>query len=296
MPQNLVLLINCPDQKGIVHAVTKFVFENGGNIIDSQQHSYGLDSRFFMRLCIDTSGGEGNIGALESKFSDIAKQYQMEASFHSERKKMAILVSKYDHCLYDILLRHQYGELDVDIPLIISNHNDLKHIGEMFKIPFHHLPINVSPDLSPEEQKAQRQNAKIEQEKEIIKMLKDHDVDFVVMARYMQILTSNIIGEYPYKIINVHHGFLPAFKGAKPYHQAYEKGVKIIGATSHYATEDLDMGPIIAQGVIEVGHRDDVEDYVAKGRDIEKMVFAKAIKAHAENKAIVHEGRTIVFE
>lgn len=291
MSKNLILLINCPDQKGIVHAVTKFVFENGGNIIDSQQHSFGLDSRFFMRLAIDASGLKDSLKDTIEAFKPIASEYQMDFSFNQNRKRMAILVSKYDHCLYDVLLRHQYGELDVEIPLIISNHPDLQATAEMFKIPFFHCP-GANKDASPEERKA----AKAKQEQEIIKLLKEHDSDFVVLARYMQILTADFINEYPYRIINVHHGFLPAFKGAKPYHQAYEKGVKIIGATAHYATEDLDMGPIIAQGVEEIGHRDDVEDYIAKGRDIERVVFAKAIKAHAEDKVILHEGRTIVFE
>jgi formyltetrahydrofolate deformylase len=280
------LLIDCPDQKGIVHAVSSFVVECQGNIIDSQQYSLGLDAHFFMRLCIkfpQMQDRKALAAELTEQFQDIATRYKMNFKFTCHRKRMAVLVSKYDHCLYDILLRQQYGDIDVDIPVIISNHADLKHVAENFKIDFVHLPI---PEPS----------AKRKQEEQIIAVLKKYDVDFIALARYMQIISSSFIDAYPFRIINVHHGFLPAFKGAKPYHQAYEKGVKIIGATAHYATEDLDMGPIVHQGVIEVGHRDKVEDYISKGRDIEKVVFAKAVKAHAEDKVIVYEGRTIVFD
>lgn len=284
----VTMLISCPDQKGIVSKVSTFIFENQGNIIDSQQYSTGLDDYFFMRICIDTSNFKLSFNELKAQFdSKIAKEYKMEVSYHSEKQRMAILVSKYDHCLYDVLLRHQYGELKVEIPLIISNHSELKHVAKNFKIPFHHIAIN------PKEAKVE---AKAKQEKKIIELLKKENIDFVALARYMQILTPSFINEYLYRIINVHHGFLPAFKGAKPYHQAYDKGVKIIGATAHYATEDLDMGPIIEQGVIHVDHRDTVEDYIAKGRDIEQSVFAKALKAHAENKIIVHNDKTIVFD
>lgn len=284
----VTMLISCPDQKGIVSKVSTFVFENQGNIIDSQQHSTGLDDHFFMRVCIDASSIKLSLDELEEKFNhEIGKAYQMDVSFHAEKQRMAILVSKYDHCLYDILLRHQYGELKVEIPMIISNHPDLEHVAKNFNIPFYHLGIDPSKP---------REEAKANQEKAIIDLLKKENIDFVALARYMQILTPNFINEYLYKIINVHHGFLPAFKGAKPYHQAYDKGVKIIGATAHYATEDLDMGPIIEQGVIHVDHRDIVEDYIAKGRDIEQSVFAKALKAHAENKIIVHNSKTIVFD
>lgn len=284
------LLINCPDRAGIVNEVTKFVLDIGGNIEDSQQYSLGLDARFFMRLCLAPSNESFKVPLeeLSMAFKDTASKFNMKYSFHFKRKKMALMVSKYNHCLYDILLRQQYGEIQLDIPLVVSNHPDLKHIADSFNVPFKHLAIdNENPD---------RMTAKREQESEVIKLLKDYDVDFIGMARYMQILTPLLINAFPYQIINVHHGFLPAFKGAKPYHQAYEKGVKIIGATAHYATEDLDMGPIISQGVLDVGHRDTVDDYVAKGRDIEKVVFAKAIRAHNQDKVIVHENRTVVFD
>lgn len=298
MTKNITLLISCPDKKGIVYAISKFVFENNGNIIDSQQYSLGLNAHFFMRLFIDGANFKIPQENLPEEFAKLAKQYAMDFSFHCRKKRMAILVSKYDHCLYDILLRHKYGELDVDIPIIISNHSDLNVVADKFNIPFEHIPVQEYDDISDgsSDNLSAGQKDKQKQEKKIITKLKASNIDFIALARYMQILSDNFINEYPYKIINVHHGFLPAFKGAKPYHQAYEKGVKIIGATSHYATHDLDMGPIITQGVIEVGHRDTVNDYIAKGRDIEKMVFSKAIKAHIEDKVIVYEGRTIVFD
>ncbi len=276
------LLISCPDQPGIVQAVSGFITSNGGNIIDLQQYSLGLDAHFFMRLVIESAGNfKQELGELQETFKPIALRYDMDYSFARTRKRMAILVSKYDHCLYDVLLKKQYKELDVEIPIIISNHPDLEPVAKMFKIDFAYLPIK---------------GEKREQEKQIISLLKSHKIDYIAMARYMQILTPEFTSEYPHRIINVHHGFLPAFKGARPYHQAYDKGVKIIGATAHYATEDLDMGPIIEQDVIAVGHRDTVDDYIAKGRDIERRVFTKALKAHAEDKVISYQGRTIVFD
>lgn len=279
---NIVLLIKCPDKKGLVQAVSNFIFENDGNIIDLQQHSLGADQEFFMRVYFDALEFKIPNEKLDSKFSDIAKKYDIDFSFHlrNKKKKMAILVSKYDHCLYDILLRQRYSELDTEIACIISNHPDLENIAKTFNIPFHYLPV--------EEDKAK-------QEEQIFSILDKEGIDLIALARYMQILSSKFITKYPHKIINVHHGFLPAFKGAKPYHQAYEKGVKVIGATAHYATEDLDMGPIIEQDVIRVNHRDEVPEYLAKGRDIEKLVFARALKAHIEDKIIVFKNRTIVF-
>lgn len=286
MPAKTKLLIQCPDRSGIVHAVTGFVQEQGGNILDSQQHS--MEEQFFMRLEIE--GLKTKEAELIGSFDDVAKKYSMQFSFQTKKKKLGILVSKYDHCLYDILLKQQYGELDVEIPIIISNHPDLEKVAQVFGINYMHLPIPAAED--PE----QKQKNKAEQEIKIIETFKEMDIDFIAMARYMQILSAEFIAEFPMQIINVHHGFLPAFKGARPYHQAYEKGVKIIGATSHYATEDLDMGPIIAQDVIPVAHRNSVDDYIAKGRDVERLVLAKALKAHAEDKVIVFKNRTIVFD
>ncbi len=284
--QTLKLLISCPDRKGIVYEVTKFIAENNGNIIDSQQHSMGLGDRFFMRLEIDTSEFKIPLDKVDNEFQSIAKKFTMEFSFNYQRKNMAILVSKYDHCLHDILLKHKYGEIKANIPIIISNHPDLEHIAKTYGITYKHCPIIQGTDTK---------QAKANQEAEILKTLEPLNIDLIVMARYMQILSGNLINHYPYRIINVHHSFLPSFKGANPYHQAYEKGVKVIGATAHYATEDLDMGPIISQDVSPVNFKDDVEDYISKGRDLEELVFARAIRAHLDDKIIVFQNRTIVF-
>ncbi len=282
------ILISCPDKAGIVHAVSGFVAENGGNIIDSQQYSLGLNAQFFMRLVVD--GLNQELSKLEELLKPISTKYKMDVRLSRGAKRMAVMVSRYDHCLYDVLLKQQYHEFNTVIPVIISNHADLKHVAEKFGIDFVHCPI-----IEANNDKEKLAN-KLKQENNIEACLKKYSIDMIVMARYMQILSANFVQAHPSQIINVHHSFLPAFKGANPYHQAYSKGVKIIGATAHYATEDLDMGPIITQGVIEVGHRDTVDDYIAKGRDIEKWVFSKAIKAHAEDKVIIHEGRTIVFD
>jgi formyltetrahydrofolate deformylase len=286
MSDNIVkLLISCPDQKGIVFEVTRFIAENGGNIIDSQQHSLGLNAKFFMRLEIDfpTETKE-----LPAKFQEIATKFSMDFRFSSGKKRMAILVSKYDHCLYDILQKQKHANINVDIPIIISNHLDLEHVAKGFGIDYKYIPIET-------EKFQTQEDAKSAQEAEIIKTLKPLSIDFIAMARYMQILSADFIDYYPYRIINVHHSFLPSFKGANPYKQAFEKGVKIIGATAHYATADLDMGPIISQDVSPVNYKHSVEDYVVIGRDIEELVFARAIKAHSEDKIIVDEGKTIVF-
>lgn len=288
MQKELRLLINCPDQKGIVFEVTKFISENNGNIIDSQQHSLGLDSRFFMRLVIDASDLSIPLDQIQEKFQPIAEKFSMNVKFSSAAKNMAVLVSKYDHCLYDILQKTRYGDIKVEIPIIISNHAELESVAKSFNVPFKHVPIETSKYASTAE-------AKKVQEQKILELLAPLKIDFIVMARYMQILTEDFINHYPYRIINVHHGFLPSFKGAHPYKQAYDKGVKIIGATAHYATADLDMGPIISQDVSPVNYKHSVDDYVSIGRDIEESVFARAIKAHADDKIIVYEERTIVF-
>jgi formyltetrahydrofolate deformylase len=278
---SIKLLISCPDRKGIVLEVTKFIFENEGNIIDSQQHSLGLDSRFFMRLEIDSQQMKKSCSQLQEDFKSIGAKFSMDYKFVTGNKRMAILVSKYDHCLYDILQKIKAKVIKVDVPIIISNHPDLEHIAENFNIPFKYLPIE--------------DGNKEKQEKQILDELKKHNVDFVAMARYMQILSADFINHYEYKIINVHHSFLPSFKGANPYKQAYEKGVKVIGATAHYATADLDMGPIISQDIAAVNYKHSLEDYKTIGADIEKVVFAKAIKAHADDKIIIYNNKTNVF-
>lgn len=290
MQKNILrLLISCPDQQGIVYNVTKFVAENNGNIIDSQQHSLGLEDMFFMRLEIDFTESKIANDKLSDIFKPIAEKFKMQFKFSYKKKNMAILVSKYDHCLCDILQKNKYGDIAVNIPIIISNHPDLEPMARAYSIDYKHCPLEV------EKYKNDKDSAKAAKEAKILELLKPLDIDFIVMARYMQVLSANFISHYPNRVINVHHSFLPSFKGANPYHQAYEKGVKVIGATAHYATEDLDMGPIIAQDVTPVNYKDTVADYISKGRDLEELVFSRAIKAHADDRIIVFQNRTIVF-
>ncbi|MBF0244857.1 MAG: formyltetrahydrofolate deformylase, partial [Planctomycetes bacterium] len=226
-----ILKLNCADVKGIVYRVSEFIFERGGNIISSKQHKEELGDRFFMRVHFDIDELKCTRSRLEEDLRELALRFKMDAelSFSDRKKHIAVLVSKVDHCLYDIFLRHRYGELDGEISLILSNHPDLEQVAFSFRTPFIYVPV--------------LKDRKQEAEEEMLRLFHQHQIDVVVMARYMQVLTPLILNAYPNAIINVHHGFLPAFKGARPYHQAYEKGVKMIGATSHYATEDLDMGP-----------------------------------------------------
>ncbi|MCM8533561.1 MAG: formyltetrahydrofolate deformylase [Lentisphaeraceae bacterium] len=278
-----VLTLNCSDKRGIVADVTQFLYKVGGNVLDSQQHREELGNQFFMYVKFDIKDLTCTRKKLQEDMDSIASKYDMQwkLSFSDNAKKMAIMVSKYDHCLYDILLRHKYGELNTEIALIVSNHLDLENVAEHFGVPYVYIPRS----------KANREEA----DQKALELFQSHQVDFVVMARYMQILTPTILNEYHHRIINVHHGFLPAFKGAKPYHQAYEKGVKLIGASSHYATEELDMGPLIEQETARVDHSYCVEDLVRLGRSIESKVLADAVKAHAEDRIIVFNNRTIVF-
>ncbi len=270
--------------KGIVFHVSQFIYELGGNIITSSQHYEQLDEQFFMRVHFDISDLKVTRQEMKSSLNTLSDKYQMTTNltFSDQRKKMAIMVSKYDHCLYDLLLRHQYGELNCDIAMIVSNHLDLEKVAVNFNIPYFYVPVDP----------VQKEKA----EEKALELFSQHQVDVIVLARYMQILTPQLLKPYPNKIINIHHGFLPAFRGAKPYHQAYEGGVKIIGATSHYATADLDMGPIIEQATIPVNHSHSVEDMLALGRDIETKVLANAVKAHLEDRILVCKNRTIVFD
>lgn len=278
-----VLTLNCSDKRGIVADVTQFLYKVGGNVLDSQQHREELCNQFFMYVKFDIKDLTCTRKELQESMDSIASKYDMQwkLSFSDNAKKMAIMVSKYDHCLYDILLRHKYGELNTEIALIVSNHLDLENVAEHFGVPYVYIPRS----------KTNREEA----DQKALELFQSHQVDFVVMARYMQILTPTILDEYHHRIINVHHGFLPAFKGAKPYHQAYEKGVKLIGASSHYATEELDMGPLIEQETARVDHSYCVEDLVRLGRSIESKVLADAVKAHTEDRIIVFNNRTIVF-
>ena len=284
MMQTATLRLHCEDAKGIVYNVSRFIFERGGNIIDAQQHTEQLGNRFFMRVYFDRAGMTNTKQGLKDDLAELASAFNLEyeLTFSDERKRMAILVSKYNHCLYDLLLRHEYGEISADIACIISNHPDLEEVASRFRVPFFHVPVSRS-------EKSDAENRALE-------LFKQHYVDFVVLARYMQILTPLMVDSFRNRIINVHHGFLPAFKGAKPYHQAYERGVKLIGATSHYVTEDLDAGPIIAQETMPVKHTHSVEELVAMGRNMEKNVLSDAVRAHAEDRIMVYHQRTIVFE
>ncbi|MCM8540487.1 MAG: formyltetrahydrofolate deformylase [Lentisphaeraceae bacterium] len=278
-----VLTLNCVDKSGIVADVTRLIFEVGGNILDAQQHREELDTQFFMFIKFDIANLNCTRLELNEEVQKLASKYSMSWSlnFSDKKKRLAIMVSKYDHCLYDLLLRHQYGEMDSEIALIISNHLDLEHVAAHFNIPYFYVKRD----------KSNREEA----DKKALDILNSHKTDFVAMARYMQILTPTILDAFPNKVINVHHGFLPAFKGAKPYHQAYEKGVKLIGASSHYATLELDMGPLIEQETAHVDHTFCVDDLIRLGRNIESKVLAEAVKAHAEDRIIVYKNRTIVF-
>lgn len=277
------LLIHCPDQPGLVHAVTGFIFAHHGNILDLEQHIDPPENLFFMRVEWAVENFTLAKEEISATFAPLGEKYRMGWTLHfsSERKRVALFVSKESHCLYDLLSRHEAGELPVEIPVIVSNHELLRPAAERFGIPFHHFPM--SPGTKAAQEKAQ------------IDLLREHRVDTVVLARYMQILSEDLISEFPNQILNIHHSFLPAFVGAKPYHQAYERGVKIIGATSHYVTAALDQGPIIHQDVMRVTHEDSVADLVRLGKDLEKTVLAKALWWHVRDKVLVYHNKTVVF-
>lgn len=277
------LLIHCPDQPGLVHDVTGFIFSHRGNIIDLEQHIDPLENLFFMRVEWSLENFTLEKEEIEPRFSILGQRHQMRWKLHfaSECKRLALFVSKESHCLYDLLSRHEAGELPASIPMIVSNHETLRPAAERFGIPFHHFPI--TPDN------------KVAQEKAQIELLTRERIDTVVLARYMQIIGPRLIDAYPDRILNIHHSFLPAFVGAKPYHQAYERGVKIIGATSHYVTTELDQGPIIHQDVMKVSHDHSVADLVRLGKDLEKTVLAKALWCHVTNKVLVFRNKTVVF-
>ncbi len=282
--ETAILLISCPDKRGILSEVTRFIAENNGNIVNADQHIDFQKSIFFMRIEWELEEFRIPKERIEDAFRPIAEKFQMDYQlrFNSEVKKVAIFVSKYDHCLYDLLYRFKSGELKGDLKLVISNHTDLKPVVEMFGVPFYHFPKS-------------REN-KLEVEEREIELLKKEEIDLIVLARYMQILSNRFVGEFRNRIINIHHSFLPAFVGARPYHRAYERGVKIIGATSHYVTEELDQGPIIEQDVVRVSHRDSVEDMIRKGRDLEKIVLSRAVRWHLEDKILVYDNKTVIFE
>lgn len=278
------LLISCPDQQGIVASVSKFLYDHGANIIESNQYSTNPSGgTFFIRIEFEMEELAERKATLEKEFRPIASVFNMEWKFTrvSELKRTAVFVSKELHCLLELLWEWQSGELMCDLGLVISNHEEARSVVESFGIPFYYLP--ASKDIREEVEKKQ------------LAMLQKEEIDVIILARYMQILTPNFVRVHPYQIINIHHSFLPAFVGAKPYHRAYERGVKLIGATSHYVTDDLDEGPIIEQDIERVDHRNQAEDLKKIGRSIERRVLNNAVKWHLEDRVIVHENRTIVF-
>lgn len=276
------LLISCPDQKGLVAKIAGFIYSNGGNIIHADQHTDFTAGLFLTRIEWQIEGFNLPRDVIEPAFRAIAQPLQANWQLHfsDNLPRIAIWVSRQDHCLYDLLWRQQAGELNAEIPLILSNHPHLKPIADQFGIDYYHLPI------TPE--------TKAAQEAQQLELLQKYRIDLVVLAKYMQVLSANFVEQFP-KVINIHHSFLPAFAGANPYHRAYERGVKIIGATGHYVTQDLDEGPIIEQDVVRVSHRDQVADLIRKGKDLERMVLARAVRLHLQNRVLVYGNRTVVF-
>jgi formyltetrahydrofolate deformylase len=288
MKPSAILLISCPDRKGEVATIADFVYRHGGNILHADEHADEESGLFLMRVEFDPKDfdidlSQKNLADFGKHFSPIAEKFHMtwRLAQSSQRPRMIILVSRYDHCLVDLLYRHKSGELACDIPLIISNHPDNQAIADFYKIPY--AVVSVSKDN------------KNQAEDTIHSLIVEHRPDFMVLARYMQILSNDFVNRYPQRIINIHHSFLPAFVGARPYHQAFERGVKLIGATSHYVTEVLDDGPIIEQDVVRVSHRDTVEDLIRKGRDLEKVVLSRAVRWHVENRILLYGNKTVVF-
>jgi formyltetrahydrofolate deformylase len=281
------LCVRCDDRPGLVAALSQTLFALGLNIVDAAQHTDPVENQFFQRIRIDRATGSGGLvdeQALRSAVDDVARRHGMTWTLRFDRdvQRMAIFVSKTEHCLYDLLLRHRSGELRCEIPLIVSNHPDLEPIARHFGIAYHVFPITPA--------------TKAAQEAREIELLHAQAIDLVVLARYMQVLGSEMLEAFPMRIINIHHSFLPAFQGGKPYHQAYGRGVKRIGATAHYATPELDEGPIIEQDVVRVSHRDAPDDLIRKGRDVERMVLSRAVAWHLDGRVLVHGNKTVVFD
>lgn len=279
-----VLLISCPDRKGIAAGVAEFLYKHNANITHADEHQDSKMHLFFLRIEWDMTDFALNREEFQNQFSLISKQFQMDwkVTYSEQKPKLAIFVSKEEHCLADLLFRHKSGELACDIELVVSNHSGAKSISDFYAIPFVEIPISYEN--------------KAEAEEKILTLLKKKEIDLIVLARYMQILSPHFIKIFSRPIINIHHSFLPAFVGSKPYDQAYNRGVKIIGATAHYITEDLDQGPIIEQDVLRVSHRDSVLDLIQKGRDIEKIVLSRAIKWHVESRVLRYSNKTVVFD
>ena len=284
MMKTAKLLLHCPDKPGILAEVTDFITVNKGNITYLDQYVDHVENIFFMRIEWELKDFLVPQEKIEDYFATLyAQKYEMNFRlyFSDTKPRMAIFVSKMSHCLFDLLARYTAGEWNVEIPLIISNHPDLQHVAERFGIPFHLFPIT--------------KETKEEQEKKEMELLAKHKITFIVLARYMQVISEQMINAYPNRIINIHHSFLPAFVGAKPYHAAFERGVKIIGATSHYVTTELDAGPIIEQDVVRITHKDTVQDLVNKGKDLEKIVLSRAVQKHIERKVLAYKNKTVIF-
>jgi formyltetrahydrofolate deformylase len=283
MKTSAILLISCPDRKGLVAAISDFIFRHNGNILHADEHADEGSNLFLMRVEFDPANFDIDLADFPRHFAPIAEKFEMQwrLARSDYRPRMIILVSKYDHCLVDLLYRHKSGELTCDIPLIISNHPDNQPIADFYQIPFVVVPVT--------------KDNKAEAESRILDLITQNNFDFLVLARYMQVLSNGFVQRFPQRIINIHHSFLPAFVGAKPYHQAFTRGVKLIGATSHYVTEVLDDGPIIEQDVIRISHRDALDDLLQKGRDLEKVVLSRGVRWHIENRVLLYGNKTVVF-
>jgi formyltetrahydrofolate deformylase len=282
--RSAVLLISCPDRKGLVAVISNFIFTHNGNILHADEHRDAETNLFLMRVEFDPTGMEISLDKLADEFSPIAVSFEMQwrLAKNTRRPRVGIMVSQYDHCLADLLYRHKAGELDCDIPVVISNHTATERLAGFYGAKFVHTPVT--------------RDSRLQSERRQLTLLREHQCDVIVLARYMQILSPAFLAEFPHQIINIHHSFLPAFVGARPYHQAFERGVKLIGATSHYVTEVLDDGPIIEQAVSRISHRDSVDDLVQKGRDLEKVVLSRAVGWHLENRVLLYGKKTVVFD
>ena len=284
MKNSAILLVQCPDRKGLNATIAEFIYRYDGNILHFEQHQAGEERYFLARVEWDLEGFRLSLQDFDGAFGPIAHKFGMNwcIALGNYRPRVAIFVSKYDHCLVDLLYRHRNGELACDFPLMISNHPDAKHHADLCGVPFHIVPVTKENKSAAEAQQ--------------MELLRANKIDLVVLARYMQVLSTDFITQFPLPIINIHHSFLPAFVGAKPHHQAYERGVKLLGATAHYVTEVLDDGPIIEQDVIRISHRDSLEDLVHKGRDLEKWVLSRAVRWHIENRILLYGNKTVIFE